>query len=199
MIESISRHLDLGCGVNPRNPYKRAEVFGVDISTQSPISGVKIHSANLSVEPIPFPDSFFSSVSAYDFLEHIPRILTTQDGKGTRFPFIELMNEIWRVLAPGGVFYAQTPAYPSPDAFQDPTHVNIITNHSHIYFTRPTFSGRMYGFIGDFEIIRVLRIPIGAGFDYEPPHPDLRRRLKIWRSGLKGGLTHLVWEFRAIK
>jgi SAM-dependent methyltransferase len=199
MLESLSRHLDLGCGGNPRNPYKQKEVFGVDISAQSSITEVKIRSANLSVEPIPFPDSYFSSVSAYDFLEHVPRILGTHDGRGTRFPFVELMNEIWRVLIPGGLFYAQTPAYPSSDAFQDPTHVNIITDASHIYFTRPTFSGRMYGFIGDFEIVRVMRIPIGSGFDYEPLNPDLRRRFKIWMSGRKGGLTHLIWEFRAIK
>ena len=44
------------------------------------------------------------------------------------------MNEIYRVLKPGGTFYAITPYYPRDEAFVDPTHVNIITNKTHTYF-----------------------------------------------------------------
>ena len=29
--------------------------------------------ANLSIDPIPHPDSSFDSISAFDFLEHVPR------------------------------------------------------------------------------------------------------------------------------
>ena len=28
---AASRHLDLGCGTKPRNPYRRTELHGVDI------------------------------------------------------------------------------------------------------------------------------------------------------------------------
>ena len=37
------------------------------------------------------------------------------------------MNEIYRVLKPGEMLLHFTPAYPSKEAFQDPTYVNIIT------------------------------------------------------------------------
>ncbi|MDP3612241.1 MAG: methyltransferase domain-containing protein, partial [Rubrivivax sp.] len=114
----MTRHLDLGCGPVPRNPYRREELFGVDLSVST--DGGPIRRANLVMQPIPFADHSFNSVSAYDFLEHVPRVMPTADGRGTRFPFIELMNEIWRVLKPGGLLYAVTPVYPHPAVFQDP-------------------------------------------------------------------------------
>ncbi|MDQ3205818.1 MAG: hypothetical protein M3Q40_04805 [Pseudomonadota bacterium] len=40
------------------------------------------------LEPIPYPDGSFGSVSAYDFLEHVPRIFPSADGRATVFPFV---------------------------------------------------------------------------------------------------------------
>ncbi|KPN19918.1 hypothetical protein AO715_08210 [Xanthomonas sp. Mitacek01] len=119
--------------------------------------------ANLVVAPIPYPDDSFGSVSAYDFIEHVPRIFP--DGRGgTTFPFINLMNEVWRVLAHDGRLYALTPAFPHTDAFVDPTHVNIITDDSHTYFCGASPDGRMYGFHGHFEVVRVVRTERGAAY-----------------------------------
>ena len=97
-----TRHLDLGCGPTPRNPYQQTELFGVDIDPSNTTPDVTIKQANLALQAIPFPDQYFDSVSAFDFFEHIPRVLPTPHGEGTRFPFIELMNEVHRVLKPGG-------------------------------------------------------------------------------------------------
>lgn len=194
----MSRHLDLGCGAVPRNPYGCTDVFGVDLALADP-DNERFKAANLAVEPIPFPNDHFDSVSAYDFLEHVPRVLLSPDGRGTRAPFIELMNEIWRVLAPGGRFYASTPAYPHPSAFKDPTHVNIITAGTHEYFARPHTKGRMYGFIGDFEVVRVTATRPDASHVYEPLQLSWPQRLRRWHRRQRGRLTHVVWEFRADK
>jgi len=88
-----NRHLDLGCGRFPRNPYGRAELCGVDIR---PLSGIDFdyRIANLALDPIPYADDSFGSVSAYDFIEHVPRLLATADGRNTFFPFVRLMDEI---------------------------------------------------------------------------------------------------------
>ena len=77
------------------------------------------------MQPIPYPDCSFDSISAFDFIEHVPRILAINQ-ESTKFPFVELMSEIWRVLKPNGMFYALTPAFPHGAAFHDPTHVNFI-------------------------------------------------------------------------
>ena len=113
-----------------------------------------VRTANLALAPIPWPDGHFGSVSAFDFLEHVPRVLATADGSTTFFPFVKLMHEIWRVLAPAGLFYAITPGFPREEAFRDPTHVNYLSERSHEYFCGESPLGRMYGFAGEFRIVR---------------------------------------------
>ncbi len=191
------RHLDLGCGMEPRNPYGRRELHGIDVRPR-PAGGRVVHAvADLTLQPIPYADGFFGSVSAFDFLEHVPRLLTTADGKATVFPFVRLMDEIWRVLAPGGRLYAITPCFPSLAAFQDPTHVNFISVLTHEYFCGEDPQGRMYGFKGHFRELRtgwvVLKDSAVAG------QPSLSQRLRWLRRKLKGKLTHYLWEFEAVK
>ncbi len=191
----MSKHLDLGCGSKPRNPYQCSELYGVDLDV--PAGSDRFKQANLTLQPIPFADSHFDSVSAYDFLEHIPRIFPTVDGLGTRAPFVELMDEIWRVLMPGGKLYAQTPAFPHQAAFQDPTHVNFITWDAHCYFTRPMVAARIYGFKGNFDIVRVQRVK--PKFDVEPLGIDKLSRLRQWARAPIGPSSHILWEFKAVK
>jgi len=204
------RHLDLGCGGTPRNPYGRASTCGVDIVPAHPGASHEHRIANLVVEPIPYADGRFGSVSAYDFLEHVPRVFP--DGRGgTRFPFIALMDEIWRVLADGGLLYALTPAFPHPDAFVDPTHVNIITSDTHRYFCGAEPEGRMYGFAGRFEVVRVRRTERAGAYSALPGSPLNHGRGKLaaraarrWLRYLRGRVStpaapYLLWELRAVK
>jgi len=194
-----TKHLDLGCGSVPRNPYQRDEMYAVDLVVPEGSDPLRFRKANLSLEPIPFPDNTFDSVSAFDFFEHVPRILNkTENGRGTRFPFIELMDEIHRVLQPGGHLYALTPAYPSPEAFQDPTHVNTITDGTWRYFCGEAPMARMYGFGGTFQLLRNEWALHPEAFSASA-ELKLLRRLKRWRKSRAGRLSHLMWEFSAEK
>jgi SAM-dependent methyltransferase len=191
------RHLDLGCGDAPRNPYGRRELCGVDLREMPSRPGVELRAANVVLDPIPYPDGHFASVSAYDFIEHVPRILTTPDGNATWFPFVTLMNEIWRVLAPGGRLYALTPAYPNAAVFVDPTHVNVITENTHEYFCGDRPLGRIYGFEGAF---RALRTEWVVNLDSLVAAPrTLRQSLRRWNRQRSGKLTHFLWELEAIE
>jgi SAM-dependent methyltransferase len=167
--------VDLGCGFTPRNPFKADRAIGIDAHC----SGDNILNCWVGFEPIPLEESTAEFVTAYDFLEHIPRFAI----KDIPFnPFIDTMSEVWRVLKPGGIFFARTPAYPSAAAFQDPTHVNIITDQTVSYFaSRPCPDGsfidqwgpplgKRYGFKGEFTLIK-----------------------QWWDT------THLCWKLRAIK
>lgn len=191
----ITKHLDIGCGSNPRNPFDCDEIYGVDIIEQSNLN-FNYKKCNVIFELLPFNDSSFDSVSAYDFLEHVPRTATINN-QGI-FPFIHVMNEAYRVLKPGGVFYAITPGYPRNEAFVDPTHVNFITNKTHTYFTSPKYKGRMYGFNGKFEVIRKVK---WIKLTQETKTTNLFTKLikNILYTALYKKKSHLLWEFKAIK
>jgi len=141
--------LDLGCGPSPKNPFNASEVYGVDVFN-NPESN--IIAADLAIDPIPFESDYFHFVTAYQFIEHVPRIIYSPNRRNS---FVELMNEIHRVLKKGGIFLSVTPAYPHNAAFQDPTHVNIITEETfHFYFSEPTNWARIYGFNGSFRLLK---------------------------------------------
>ena len=142
-----TKTLDIGCGQTPKNPFSMDEVYGIDIREDI---NAKIFRADLAVESIPFADEFFDGVSAFDFIEHIPRVIYMPQ---RRFCFVELMNEVYRVLKTGGTFLSFTPAFPAPAAWRDPTHVNIITEETFpLYFDYQNRLASMYGFNGYFQI-----------------------------------------------
>lgn len=195
-----SRHLDLGCGNIPRNPYHRKELYACDIkeSTEVSLNSQYVFvQANLAAEDLPFESNFFDSVSAFDFIEHIPRNSLSGDGELIN-PFVDLMSHIYRVLKPNGIFLASTPAYPRPEAFQDPTHVNIITEKTHKYFCGPNCYAQRYGFVGNFSVRRVAwDSPKNAA---NPSAPALRRAFRNFQNSFfKDGITHLTWELIAVK
>jgi len=144
-----SKTLDLGCGTKPRNPFDADRVFGIDIAN---VDLANIIQSDLSQSAIPFEDGSMDYITAFDFIEHVPRVIYLPN---LRLPFVELMNEIHRVLKPGGILLAQTPVYPFAACFTDPTHVNPVTSETFsLYFDDQRKWGAMYGFKGAFRIER---------------------------------------------
>ena len=140
--------VDLGCGDRPLNPFKSAHPFGIDCRAVSK-SNFTIYKSDLALDPLPFDDGSVDFVSAIGLLEHIPRVIYLPH---RRLPFIELFNEISRILRPGGIFYLRTLCCPHPAAFSDPTHVNFLTPDTFkIYFDigdNSKAAGFMYGYTG---------------------------------------------------
>jgi ubiquinone/menaquinone biosynthesis C-methylase UbiE len=97
------------------------------------------------------------------------------------------MSEVWRVLKPGGQTLFATPSFPCPEAFQDPQHVNIITENTIFYFTEPVWLElcQAYGFKGQFEVIKQTwadqpyEICEGSSYPVVP--------------------YHLIWHLKAVK
>ena len=116
-------HLDLGCGAN-----KQRNFVGMDVR---PLDGVDIvHDVN--VHPWPLPDECTTRIMASHLVEHIPP--TAINGKGTWFPFIEFMDEAWRISKVGCEFMIAAPYWLSPGFAQDPTHCNSINETTFAYF-----------------------------------------------------------------
>lgn len=161
------RSLDIGCGKAPYNIFDCSEVHGIDLYDESSIPLFQLKNwhnvilnqelltyrkCDLATENIPHPDNFFDVVTAIDVLEHIPRLIYHPS---QRFAFVELMNNIWRVLKPGGLFFSCTPFYPHPEAFSDPTHVNFLTTQT---FTQYFMEPGQYGFYGAFDVKQISEV-----------------------------------------
>ncbi|MFF1481050.1 glycosyltransferase [Streptomyces sp. NPDC058301] len=72
--------------------------------------------------PMDLPDDSVGLLRAVDFLEHVPAK-------------IPLINELYRLLAPGGMLLSQTPSSDGRGAYQDPTHVAYYNENSFWYYT----------------------------------------------------------------
>lgn len=86
-------------------------------------AGKNIAGVDLFKTPWPFLDGIASEVRCSHFCEHVPDL-------------IAFMNELGRVMKPGGIATIRAPYYTSSRAFQDPTHVRFITDASFVYFDK---------------------------------------------------------------
>jgi predicted SAM-dependent methyltransferase len=116
--------LDIACGANKQKGF-----VGIDIQ---PLEGVDIV-WDINVHPWPLPEACVLRAMASHIIEHIPPVAI--DGGRTRFPFIEFMNEVWRLMKVGGEFMIAAPHGYSPGFLQDPTHCNAISEATFAYFT----------------------------------------------------------------
>lgn len=124
IVEEMSGiQLDIGCG-----EAKQSGWVGIDVRN---LPGVDIVH-DLNVHPWPLPDACVLRAIASHLVEHIPPVMIV-DGL-TRFLFVEFMNEVWRIMKPGGQFAIAAPHGYSSGYLQDPTHCNPCNEATWAYF-----------------------------------------------------------------
>ena len=138
IAKSSFAKLDIGCGAS-----KQPGWLGMDIL---PLPGVDIV-WDINKHPWPIPDESISDALTSHLIEHIPPVAIDKE-TGTWFPFIEFMNEVWRILKPGGTLAIACPHGYSPGFLQDPAHVNAISEVTFAYFDplEPNTGGLLYKF-----------------------------------------------------
>lgn len=117
--------LDIGCGEHKQGPTW----VGMDIQE---IPGVTDVVWDWNCHPWPFPDESVLQAVASHVVEHIPTVAITE--RGTRLPFIEFMDEVWRILKPEGQFAIAYPHGSSQGFLQDPTHCHALNETQWSYF-----------------------------------------------------------------
>lgn len=108
-----TRVLELGCGQIKRVPH----AIAVDINPRS-VADV-FH--DLNATPYPFADNEFDLVIAEHVLEHLDNL-------------IAVVEELHRILKPGGILYVEVPHFSSWTFFTDPTHRHAFSTSSFDYF-----------------------------------------------------------------
>lgn len=156
--------LDLGCG------FRKAGSIGIDATAENTDADLI---CLLGFDPLPFADDSVDEVACRDFLEHIPKAVFVESERRLRYPVMYLMDEIWRVLKPGGMFRSWTPMYPHPEVFQDPTHLSAWTIKSMDYFCG-LYPGakRIYKIQANFEKVLVREENFYLYAELRKPIPD---------------------------
>jgi len=126
-MKQTSIRLDIGCGASKHRGF-----MGID---KLPLEGVDIVH-DLEKTPWPLKDGSVTTAIASHVLEHI------NPANGI---FLNVMNEIWRILEPDGQFAFVVPYAGSPGYWQDPTHCNGITEVTMYYFD-PLHESGLYKF-----------------------------------------------------
>lgn len=161
--------VDLGCG------FRKRGTIGIDVRLDGTDADLQ---CNLGFEPIPLEDECADAVYCQDFLEHLPKAVYSEQRGEMLYPIIQLFNEVWRILKPGGVFTSRTPCYPNVEIHQDPTHLSVWTLKSMDYFCGKYPVAFVYGVKARFEMVEnkmdrfylyaELRKPIGDGVASDP-------------------------------
>lgn len=106
--------LDLACGQNKTEGY-----FGIDL-----VPGDKVDAAvDLEVFPWPIETGSAEDIVCNHYIEHTSDI-------------IKFMEEVNRILKPGGKIKFVAPYYNSIRCWQDPTHKRAINEATFLYFNK---------------------------------------------------------------
>jgi SAM-dependent methyltransferase len=126
------KSLNLGCGQR-----HRADCLNVDhLAAVEPDLVL-----DLDRYPYPLPSGHFERIYAFDVVEHLEDI--------PRF-----MEEVHRLLAPGGEIEITTPHFSCDNSFVDPTHRHHLSYFSFDYFTE----GHPWSFYSPTRFVNVQRL-----------------------------------------
>lgn len=124
----MEKRLNLGCGHDIREGW-----INLDIS---PIEGVDVvHDINNL--PLPFDNESMDYILCQDIFEHIE--------------YIPLLEELHRILKPGGIVEIRVPHFSSRFNFIDPTHKKMFSIQTFDFFTEHAPFERSYYFPFHFE------------------------------------------------
>jgi len=178
------RKLNLACGNDIRTSTDEVRWTHLDLAS---LPGVDVVH-DLTRFPWPFEDGSFDEIVAYDVLEHLPDVVRT-------------MEELWRILKPGGVVEIRIPYWNSIHSINDPTHVRFFNENTLQFFdidsplqqTRPYYSAARFRRESLVTTVGLLRrsLTLREGF---------AQRLTLKLSKIFGDVTRMmVIRMRAVK
>lgn len=113
--KSAVRKLNLGCGLDTKEEYVNLDIFerpGVDVVY------------DVTSLPLPFEEGSFDEILCNDILEHVD--------------YVPLLQDLHRILAPGGILHVRVPHFTSKNNAIDPTHIRQFSIETFDFFCRDT-------------------------------------------------------------
>lgn len=159
------RRLNLGCSDSMHPDFINVDIF------RPPTADDSFVRADLN-KRFEWEDSSVDEVRAHDILEHLRSKFHT-------------MNEIHRILRPGGILDLFVPTTDGRGAFQDPTHVTWWTPNDLFYFCHEFAEWKRFA----------VSYGIKAKFQVEGGHGDPGVAWQIVNKG-HAEFPNKVWKLR---
>lgn len=156
------RKLNLGCANNHEPGW-------LNLDLNPAVHPDVVH--DLESLPLPFLDASFDTVLGSHVFEHIRN-------------FVPLVEDIYRILAPGGYLIGITPYGSSDNAWDNPHHVRCFTETTWQYFDQELYkgdhagNGATEGYKGDLKLIQVILVPTPEFLN----DPELEFKRRHWRN-----------------
>jgi SAM-dependent methyltransferase len=121
--------------------------------------------------PLPFEANSFDCVLGSHIFEHITNL-------------VPLVEDIHRILKPGGHLIAVTPYGSSDNAWDNPQHVRGFTEHTWLYFDQGMYvgdnagNGATEGYRGDFTVVQTMLVPCPEF----ATDPEIEFKKRHWRN-----------------
>lgn len=128
-MSKIKYKLDLACGNNLQKGFTGVDIVG------KPDSQAEIV-CNLMEFPWPIASNSVDETFCSHYLEHIPHQTAEINQPGFDDPMFHFMDEIYRILKPGGIAKFISPYYASVRSVQDPSHLRFISEPMFNYFNK---------------------------------------------------------------
>lgn len=135
-IARDTRVLEIGAGMIRRVPH------AITLDCNPLVSPDVLH--ELDVFPYPFPANSFDIVIAEHVLEHLRDV-------------VHVIEELHRIVVPGGLLLVEVPHFSSANFHTDPTHRHAFSSRSFDYFVEGTTLAR-YRYSNAFLKKREVRI-----------------------------------------
>lgn len=174
--DRIPKKLNLGCGL------KKFDGF-VNVDKSELVKPDEV--VDLDVLPWKWKDNEFDHIVAKDILEHLGN---------SQEDFIQIIKEMYRITANGGIWEIQVPHWRCDIALDDPTHKRLITlgmfslfnKRIQIEKARTKSSESLLAFEHDIDIE-----VCDTKFEYTEPYKERMRQGKITQEELHFAMNHL--------
>jgi hypothetical protein len=117
-------------------------------------------------------DNTFDEIHAYEVLEHIGQ-------QGDYITFFAQFSEFWRILKPGGLFFATCPSVTSRWAWGDPSHTRVIQPETLVFLSQKEYTKQVgVTAMSDFRHIYTADFDVLMSHDDGEIHRFVMRAIK---------------------
>mgnify|MGYP003423107988 CR=1 FL=1 len=175
------KRLNFGCGNDIRYGYINLDNFngpGVDV----------IH--DVENFPYPFKDDDFDEIILINVLEHLSNP-------------VKVLEELHRIVKPGGQVVIRVPYYNARDMYTDPTHKSFFSQYSFDYFdpSKKHCQERPYYSSARFKILDIgIYTKLFTMFFYRKISNQIIKSFCLWLAGIFGNVVWVIeFDLEAIR